>query len=1072
MTHSTPPLDQQARSDARDPHFNVTLEASAGTGKTRVLVDRYIQLIEAGASPRNILAITFTRKAAAEMKHRIIQELRTRHLLWAEVRERLFDVHISTMDAFCLGLLKEFPLEADLEPDVDLISDVELHRVLQEAVEYSLCDRRKPSTSDLTFLISHFGGASLRRGIRNFVQRRLVTGPLLHAFVRRQIPYRIELSNVLRKASTSLRDALMLYHWTTLPTSIRRVMDSRLVTPYDLEQVASYFLTKDGQSRTRLSNACRRAAFDTRADYDQHRTQVIGLGPVIAEHVRVWRRDLDLYAIQELWRLYQSAGQRFAILKEERGGLDFSDVVQRAANLLSQRGIFSQSRFRLESRYHHLLIDEFQDTNEMQWLLIQNLIDSWGEGAGLVQDAIANSQASGRGKGRLKDPSIFLVGDRKQSIYGWRDARVEVMNTAKAYLLKIRRNDGRTLHIRQSFRSRPALLQFLNDVFSGVPKAREDVSWAFRYRKSDQFPILDSDRSNQPVGLAIAATRVEAAAAVGDEIVRLLQEGEYQPKDIAVCFRSRTHYRVYEQVLTERGVPTYVYRGLGFYDSPEVRDVQAVIRYFANPISELRASEFLRSRFIGFSDTGLSLIAAQHQRRGRTISFVKLLKHRIAHDRLAQGLSSEDQVIISTILPKITVWLDLVDQIPPSDLLQRIIDEMDYAAFFVGRDGAQGWEDLKKVLEMIRRAQNRGYMTFARLAEYLDQASTGEESLAALETVDAVNLMTIHASKGLEFKAVFVVNLDQRLRTDMSLPRITEYADGTIDVSAMEKVGNKGLDRAREEEKRLLYVALTRAKDYLVLSALDAASNEIHATFINLLPKGLRELLPLAVTTDAQEMVWQAASGMHRLRVVRLATSPRYYRNSTMTSAQTLALEPLSCSRIAKTTVSQLITNPSGGGGENRCWKSFKTTLGTTVHRMFKYAVPIDKELQRVADTLLPDDLGQTPADRERAVHQATSLYTWLHEQQELTKLLQVGTVSREVPFVLTRGSQKIRGAIDTLVLLPNRAIVVDYKTGQVADSHRLQIEIYLESAQALFPERKVEGVIFDPEGVPRWYSL
>ncbi len=467
------PQDHQAREDASDPRFNVTLEASAGTGKTRVLVDRYIRLIEAGAAPRNILAITFTRKAASEMKHRIIQELQRRSTLWLEVRDRLFDVHIVTMDAFCLGLLKEFPLEANLDPDMDLLSDVELHRLLEEAVERSLSDRGEPPTSDLKFLSSYFGGMSLRRGIRHFIRSRLTTGPLLSRFVSQRAPHTLQLSPVLRKTSTTLRAALSNHHWETLPMSIRRVMDSHPVTPFDLEQVASYFLTQNGTPRKRLSRACLRADFDTRAEYDQHRTQVIDVAPVIAEHIRRWRRDVDLYAIQELWRLYQSATRHFASLKEERGGLDFSDVVHHAVDLLNQRGTFSQSRFRLESRYHHLLIDEFQDTNEMQWSLIQSLIDSWGEGAGLVQDAIAKAQASGRGKGILQEPSIFLVGDRKQSVYGWRDARVEVMNTATKYLMNIRPNGSRQLHIRQSFRSHPALLGFFNEPICNTPSKRQ-----------------------------------------------------------------------------------------------------------------------------------------------------------------------------------------------------------------------------------------------------------------------------------------------------------------------------------------------------------------------------------------------------------------------------------------------------------------------------------------------------------------------------------------------------------------------------------------------------------------------
>ncbi len=1069
MTNLTHPQDNQARKDASDPRINVTLEASAGTGKTRVLVDRYIRLIEAGAAPRNILAITFTRKAASEMKHRIIQELHRRSTLWDETRDRLAEVHIVTMDAFCLGLLKEFPLEANLEPDVTLLSAVELHRFLEESIEHCLSDHRNYSVPNLKFLISYIGEAALRRGMRHFIRNRLSSGPLLNRFIRQKIPHTLHLNHALIKTSTSIQKTLRCHQWETMPTSIRRIMNSNPLTPFDLEQVASYFLTQSGQPRKKLPHSCQRSDFTTRAEYDKHHSQFINISPVIAEHIRLWRHDIELYAIQEMWTLYQSATQHFTLLKEEGGWLDFSDIVQHAVTLLNQRGSFSQSRFRLESRYHHLLIDEFQDTNEMQWSLIQSLIDSWGEGAGLVQDAIAKTQASSRGKGFIQEPSIFLVGDRKQSIYGWRGARVEVMNTATKYLMNIRPNGGRKLHINQSFRAHAALLEFLNDVFSGIPKEKEDVNWAFRYPQSDHFPILDPDAHKHAVGIAIAPTRTHAATAVGDEIVRLLQETDCQPKDIAICFRSRTHYRVYEDALAQRGVPTYVYHGLGFYDSPEVRDIQALIRYLANPLSELRTAEILRSRFIGLSDTALALIANGHRKHARDTPLAHLLKNSVQEKLLSLRISTEDQAIITAILPKVTKWLNVADQIPPSDLLQRIIEETDYAAHFIRHDGIQGWENLKKVLELIRRAQNRGYMTFSRLTEYLKHSSSGEESLATLEEMDAVSLMTIHASKGLEFKAVFIVNMDQTLRTDTSLPRIKEHADGTIKVYATAKAKINDPDRVLEEEKRLLYVALTRAKSYLVLSWLDTKHKEHHPTFYNLLPKSLRELLPDATTTDATELIW---NNKHRLRIIPTTFSPNLYHKTKEIPVHTLATEPLLSPNTSKIIANIQDTKFPEDDKNKQHWKSFSAEMERTINQMFTYETPREKTLEQIADTLLSNHPEQTLTDREKAVSEVTRFYRQLHAHKKLSLLLQDGTVSREVPFVLIRDNQKIRGTIDNLILLQDHAIVISYKMEKPSEKHHLQMEVYLEATKTLFPKYEIEGLIFYPNEIPRKYSL
>ncbi|MGH9462086.1 MAG: UvrD-helicase domain-containing protein, partial [Vicinamibacteria bacterium] len=472
------PEDRIAREQAADPGFNVALEASAGTGKTSVLVDRYLRLIEEGAAPRHILAITFTRKASGEMKSRIIEELRRRAHLGSTVRERLFDIHIATIDAFCLGLLKEFPLEAGLDPDVDLLDEVDTQRLGEMALEEALA--ASPSDCgddgpDMGFLISTFGEPALRRSLHDLLRNPLVKEDALRRFVARRIPRELDLDSILRRTVERLdgvlggRDGVAKLFATgpdrSLPECRRllfaflRAIDRERATPLDVEQVAAYFLTQeDKEPRKKLSQHFRLADFPHQEAYRTHRDQILALAPAVSGVYGTWFADRDLYAVRELWKLYRLASRRFGDLKAARRGLDFTDVLWRAVQLLERREEFSQSRFRLESRYHHLLIDEFQDTNDVQWRLVRALIDSWGEGSGLVQEAILAEQASRQGKGLLREPSIFIVGDRKQSIYGWRDARVEVMEKAARELLRLRPGGGRRLTIRQSFRAEGTLL--------------------------------------------------------------------------------------------------------------------------------------------------------------------------------------------------------------------------------------------------------------------------------------------------------------------------------------------------------------------------------------------------------------------------------------------------------------------------------------------------------------------------------------------------------------------------------------------------------------------------------------
>jgi ATP-dependent helicase/nuclease subunit A len=189
--HETP--DARARRLAIDPLRNVALEASAGTGKTRVLVDRYVRLLEAGVAPRNILAITFTRKAAAEMRQRVMATLRQRHregslnaARWREIRDAFNDIGISTIDAFCLSLLHEFPLEAGVDPGFDLADETETPRFVEASLDSALAIGRGISLedADVALLFTELGEPRLRKALTALLDRRLVAGDALNRFLR------------------------------------------------------------------------------------------------------------------------------------------------------------------------------------------------------------------------------------------------------------------------------------------------------------------------------------------------------------------------------------------------------------------------------------------------------------------------------------------------------------------------------------------------------------------------------------------------------------------------------------------------------------------------------------------------------------------------------------------------------------------------------------------------------------------------------------------------------------------------------------------------------------------------
>jgi ATP-dependent helicase/nuclease subunit A len=887
----SPPLppdpDAVARQFAVDPANNVVLEASAGTGKTSVLVARYINLLKRGIDPSNILAMTFTRKAAAEMRERIVSELREAAGLsaldkarWLELRDRLGDIAISTIDAFCLSLLREFPLEADLDPGFEMADETEVPRLIEDALDQALriltaMARTEP---DIALVFAQLGITRVREGLATLLDRRLVAWQALDRFLAKG-PSDLTAETVCQQSARALLDALGRVpgglaafladgpsahpRYQLLGRDLQRLPKlghgSTAAIRGAIDRVAAHFLTADGSPRTSGGIHPYRAAHYPSTEAARcHRSAVFQLAPTIERIVSAFSRDLNVVLARGVRRMFGVALAQYRRTLDERSVLDFSDVLQRALDLLRRMDEFAQSRFRLEARYHHVLVDEFQDTSRAQWELVALLIQSWGEGLGLATQ-----------------PSIFIVGDRKQSIYRFRDAEVAVLHDAARYIEALRPDSHPRRSIARSFRAVPELLAFINEVFSEIA-ATEPGAGRFMYTESDRFPIAATDtaglenRDLTPVlGISAADDPAVCAAVVAAEIERLLREETVRdretgvrrkasPGDIAILFRSRTSHREFEHELEVRGIPSYVYKGLGFFDADETKDVMALIRFLASPVSDLRAAALLRSRFVRLSDSGLSTLAP------------RLAAALIDPELPAQAaeLTDEDRRVLNVARQHVPSWIAQVDRVPPAEVLESILTETAYAFELRGPRFLQAWENVKKMRGLVRRIQNRGYATFPRIAAHLDSLTPGDESNAVLEALGSVNLMTVHASKGLEFPIVFVVNL---ARGATGLPRpIRVIVDGDEDTSVsigpyVSEMDDADREREKHETRRLLYVALTRARDRLYLSSAlkDGVMMAGRGSLAEVLPESLKALFVRAGSALPGEAAveWKSASG-------------------------------------------------------------------------------------------------------------------------------------------------------------------------------------------------------------------
>jgi len=1083
--------DREGRARAVDPRFNVALEASAGTGKTRVLVDRYVNLLRAGVDPANILAITFTRKAAAEMRERIIASLTTAAARgeiapsrWRELRDRIGDIAISTIDAFCLSLLREFPLEADLDPGFSMADDTEVPRLIDESLDRALRICRAVAREDeqVALVFAQLGDRRARRGLAALLNRRVVAPEALAKYLAKG-PRDLTVGRAAAAGADGLLgvfgampggiDAfvesgppqpgflLLVRQLTALQAALadseQGGVDPALVQAA-FARAREHFLTQDGSARK--TSPYKKADFTIAAHFQAHRDLVLGFASAFLEAQQRYRRDLNVLVSRGVLRMYRIAEGEYRRTLEAHAVLDFSDVLLRTLGLLRRMEEFAQSRYRLESRYHHVLVDEFQDTSRAQWELVSLLIQAWGEGAGLAHS------------GPLQ-PSIFIVGDRKQSIYSFRDADVSVLQDAARHLEVLRPGGDVRRSISRSFRSVPSLLGFVNDVCADIDKAsRPD---AFRYDEQDRFPLDGSlpDRG-QTVGFLFGDTPEVCAARAADEIARLIASQApvrdretgvaraIRAGDVAILFRTRESHREYETALEARGIAAYVYKGLGFFDADEIKDVTALLWYLAEPQSDLRTAALLRSRVVGLSDPGLRLLAP---------GLAEALRSSSAPAAMSQ-LESCDRLALERARQRTAAWRELVDRLPPAELLDHVLVDAQYASFLAGPRFEQARENLKKIRALIRRIQNRGYATLARIVAHLDRLAVGDEANAVIDALDAVNLMTVHAAKGLEFPVVFVVNLARGTGNWRDPIRVAADAAGeapSVAVGDYQSEADED-DRARdrEETKRLLYVALTRARDRLYLGTVvrDGRIQPTRGSLAEVLPVPLLDAMNAAVAVPGEPVRWRS----HTLMTLSDSTpdepgearqtGPDTVRPTLVapTAPRDVDFEPVEDRSARRLSVAAAIADAGALPAIARAGQESHRVLGALVHRLVRrFGLDSTADVDPAADDLLSSWEAVDIQESAAVCRRAANAYRALCSMMDVRDVYHSGAALHEVPFTMTLEGRLVRGTIDCLVVTDDVVSVLEFKTGRARPEHAIQVELYGKAVQAVYPGRRVD---------------
>ena len=782
MTETAPNTEQLAAIEAPGVVF---VSAGAGTGKTTVLVERYVRAVcERGLDIDSILVITYTERAAGELAARIRQRLLElgRH----DLARSLDGAWISTIHGFCHRLLKTHPFAAGIDPRYRVLDESQARVVQGEAFQQALAEFSRGQDAERLRLLATYGARGLRRMITGaFETLRSAGRPLeLELPGHSELPARLE---ELRVAARCLLDE-------GREDTLERVLEL-----LDGNPRAETLLDLSGY-------ALKGRAHERYATYEDARARLER-----AALDELARRDRDL-----LQRLLQAFAESYRVAKDHDSALDFEDLQLYARDLLRDNGeIRERERWRLRS----IMVDEFQDTNRLQCELI-DLLAGASTGSRALGDGGAGLRPARADAGRGRVEELFFVGDEFQSIYRFRHADVEVFRER-------REQTGGVLALTENYRSRPEVLEVINHLFSADFGASfHPLSAAGRFPDPSFGPaveLLVTDKSTY------ADTGIHWRKAEARHVARRLREivdaGEASPGEIVLLFAAGTDARLYEEELHALGLPTFRATGRDYYSRQQVVDLLAYLRLLQNRYDDEALVTVLASPFVGVSNDALVLL---RRAVGRRPLYTGLEKG------LPEELDERETRLFRAFRQRYERLAEAAGSLPLERLCEQVVVEHDYdLAVLAQPDGRRRYANMRKLARLARsyeELRGRDIEGFVRFVREQDSVGASElEAVAEEEDTDVIRLLTIHAAKGLEFKVVVVADAgrDSRASRDevLCLPdgrlgfKVAHPATGKrLPTSGYEEVKDAEAQAERDERRRLYYVAMTRAIDRLIVS--------------------------------------------------------------------------------------------------------------------------------------------------------------------------------------------------------------------------------------------------------------
>jgi len=848
-----------ARTEVLTPHQqsalnyskHISLTANAGSGKTFVLSRRFLEIaLNENVPLRNIAAITFTDKSAGELYKKIANEIERRIISNPEeavikklerIRRQLVSANISTIHSFCIDILREYPVEASLDANFQAIDE----SLSNELVELSVEETIKSAFDNLK------EAEDLKYLIRFFASRKIFTDELFSLIKNRKNVFDIakavysktekEIADHFFKTFTELADKIFLNKKELLINNLSAINNSVLnidrknqtaiAASSLIEKLKSNLTTEDFLlSLNSIAELIRTKSSGTIKIRGYLPNEIKGRIEDKVEQVEIFFKQLKTISTPEnhteieielatlgkkLIGLFNKCANLYEEKKKENSYLDFEDILLHTREILKNNTV----REALSEKYKYIMVDEYQDTNEIQYQIFLPILDD------------------------LKTGNLFVVGDEKQSIYMFRDAELEVFNETKKNISDVSGKDF-LLTLPDSFRMAPEICLFTNELFKKLFNEPDEFYNEVEYselicaRKESvkgKVEILIGDEEDEDKSEPELVTK---------RILKLIKEEKINWNEIAILVRKRKNFRELEKVFSKYKIPFNVVGGTGFYQKQCVYDIYNYFNFLMDKNNDTALVGVLRSPFFNLSDAQVFQISREYG-ANYWDKFHNYCK------------TYPNAVQIKEILKE---NLALVKSYEPTILLRKIFNETCYLSVLASKpNGTQELANIEKLINLTTSFNQQSFRTVYDYLNFLKESieKTEDESQASVaEESNSVKIMTLHQAKGLEFKVVFLFKCDEAsLMSSVHSKKITaakkiglltkvpvnenyfsEYESAPV-VNIYNHIVKK---KDIAEIKRLFYVGITRAMDYLFISAsFKKDFNYSENTFMGLLSDGL-----------------------------------------------------------------------------------------------------------------------------------------------------------------------------------------------------------------------------------------